>query len=132
MVITVTKLMDLLLQYREVMFEEDSANRMSCIVNLLVRSLRLYCTNLLIYVCLILIIRFKLIVYFPYFCRSSAKKSTERNCIFVIYINCMTFMFSKVTSLKQHTLLNSTAANWNGVTTKFLQRFERIQIATLR
>lgn len=49
MVITVTKLMDLLLQYREVMFEEDSANRMSCIVNLLVRSLKLYCTNLLIY-----------------------------------------------------------------------------------
>jgi len=37
MVETVTKLMDLLLQYREVIAEEDAGNRMSCIVNLLVR-----------------------------------------------------------------------------------------------
>lgn len=37
MVGTITKLMDLLLQYREVMYEEDSGNRMSCIVNLLVK-----------------------------------------------------------------------------------------------
>jgi hypothetical protein len=36
MVQTVTKLMDLLLQYREVITEEDPGNRMSCIVNLLV------------------------------------------------------------------------------------------------
>ncbi|CAL8078440.1 unnamed protein product [Orchesella dallaii] len=35
MVVTITKLMDLLLQYREVMYEEDSGNRMSCINNLL-------------------------------------------------------------------------------------------------
>jgi hypothetical protein len=38
MVGTLTTLMDLLLQYREVEDDEDPAMRMSCIVNLLVRS----------------------------------------------------------------------------------------------
>lgn len=37
MVSTVAILMDLLLQYREVELEEEPGNRMSCIVNLLVR-----------------------------------------------------------------------------------------------
>lgn len=36
MVSTLTTLMDLLLQYREIEDEEDPGNRMSCIVNLLV------------------------------------------------------------------------------------------------
>lgn len=37
MVATVTRLLDLLLEYREVIDEIDSGNRMTCIVNLLVR-----------------------------------------------------------------------------------------------
>ena len=36
MVETVTRLLDLLLEYREVIDEVDSGNRMTCIVNLLV------------------------------------------------------------------------------------------------
>jgi dedicator of cytokinesis protein 1 len=45
MVRTLTTLMELLLQYREVENEENPGNRMSCIVNLLVKFKKIYSNN---------------------------------------------------------------------------------------